>query len=118
MFFIQKAVIFLLFVRCALMSSINSQPIYNYHFCEDQSNNSSDASFESNLTVLLGSLSSKASQNISFYNDTSNGIYGLFPCRVMSTLVPAKAVSAMRLKISQVGVHLIELPSSGSINAC
>jgi hypothetical protein len=81
MFFIQKAVIFLLFVGCALMSSINSQPIYNYHFCEDQSNNSSDASFESNLTVLLGSLSSKASQNISFYNDSSNGIYGLFLCR-------------------------------------
>ena len=81
MFFIQKAVLFLLFVGCALMSSINSQPIYNYHFCEDQSNNSSDPSFESNLTVLLGSLSSKASQNISFYNDTSNGIYGLFLCR-------------------------------------
>ncbi|XP_059436930.1 cysteine-rich receptor-like protein kinase 25 [Corylus avellana] len=66
---------------CALMSSINSKPTYNYHFCEDQSNNSSDASFESNLTDLLGSLPSKACQNISFYNDTSNGIYGLFLCR-------------------------------------
>ncbi|XP_059436933.1 cysteine-rich receptor-like protein kinase 44 [Corylus avellana] len=64
------------------MSSINSQPItYIYHVCEDQANNSSDASFESNLTVLLGSLSSKASENNSFYNDTSNGIYGLFLCR-------------------------------------
>jgi hypothetical protein len=56
MFFIQKAVIFLLFVGCALMNSINSQPTYNYHFCEDQSNNSSDVSFESNLTVLHAGL--------------------------------------------------------------
>ncbi|XP_059440342.1 cysteine-rich receptor-like protein kinase 10 [Corylus avellana] len=82
MFFIQKAFLFLLFAGCALMSSINSQPItYNRHYCGDQPNNSSDASFESNLTVLLGSLSSKASQSISFYNNTSNGIYGLFLCR-------------------------------------
>ncbi|XP_062161843.1 cysteine-rich repeat secretory protein 1-like [Alnus glutinosa] len=63
------------------MSSINSEPTYNYHYCLDQSNETPNTSFQSNLTVLLGSLSSKASQSYSFYNDTSNGIYGLFLCR-------------------------------------
>jgi hypothetical protein len=81
MFLPRKAFFFLLFVGCALIGSINSEPTYNYRYCLDQSNNSSDASFQSYLKVLLGSLSSKASQNKSFYNDTSNGIYGLFLCR-------------------------------------
>ena len=82
MFFFQKAFfLLLLFVGCALIGSINSQPTYNYHACEDQSNETRNTSFESNLTVVLGSLSSKASQNNNFYNYTSNGIYGLFLCR-------------------------------------
>jgi len=81
MFLPQKAFFFLLFVGCALISSINSEPTYNYHYCLDQSNNSSDASFQSYLKVLLGSLSSKASEKNSFYNNASNGIYGLFLCR-------------------------------------
>ncbi|KAG2684201.1 hypothetical protein I3760_10G066200, partial [Carya illinoinensis] len=45
------------------------------------SNQTANASYASDLTALLDSLSDKASQNISFYNDTSNGIYGLFLCR-------------------------------------
>jgi hypothetical protein len=81
MFFFQKAFFFLLVAGCWLMSSINSQPTYNYHYCLDQSNETPDTSFQSNLSVLLDSLSSKASQNNSFYNDTSNGIYSLFLCR-------------------------------------
>jgi hypothetical protein len=61
-----------------MISSINSQPTYNYHSC---SNNSPNTSFESNLKVLLGALSTKASENYSFYNHSSNGIYALFLCR-------------------------------------
>ncbi|KAG2697861.1 hypothetical protein I3760_07G124700 [Carya illinoinensis] len=54
----------------------------NWHRCyPDASNQTANASYASDLTALLDSLSDKASQNISFYNDTSNGIYGLFLCR-------------------------------------
>ncbi|KAM4101967.1 hypothetical protein ACB094_05G186600 [Castanea mollissima] len=72
----------LLFAVFSLTSSINSQPTYNDYICLDQSNQTTSANYQSNLTVLLNSLSSKASQNYSFYNDSSNiGIYGLFLCR-------------------------------------
>ncbi|XP_062160662.1 cysteine-rich receptor-like protein kinase 25 isoform X2 [Alnus glutinosa] len=81
MFLFQKAFLFLLFVGCVLIGSINSQPTYNYKFCEDPSNQTLVTSFQSSLTALLDSLSTKASENNSFYNDTSNGIYGLFLCR-------------------------------------
>ena len=72
----------LLFAVFSITSSINSQPTYNENKCLDQSNQTTSANYQSNLTVLLNSLSSKASQNYSFYNDSSNiGIYGLFLCR-------------------------------------
>nr|XP_023874188.1 LOW QUALITY PROTEIN: cysteine-rich receptor-like protein kinase 10 [Quercus suber] len=67
---------------CALTSSIHSQPTYNDHICLDQSNETSNTYYQSNLTVLLNSLSSKAYQNYSFYNENSSiGIYALFLCR-------------------------------------
>ncbi|KAL4597845.1 hypothetical protein ACB092_11G017700 [Castanea dentata] len=82
-----RAFLFLSLVVFALTSYINSQPepIYNYHYCSvglgslEQANDD----YLSNLTVLLDSLSSKASQNYSFYKAISNktGIYGLFLCR-------------------------------------
>ncbi|GMY37089.1 cysteine-rich receptor-like protein kinase 10 [Fagus crenata] len=66
----------------ALVSSINSEPFYYDHSCLDESNQAASANYNTNLTVLLDSLSSKASQNYSFYNECSNiGIYGLFLCR-------------------------------------
>ena len=64
-----------------MINSINSQPTYNYHSCRDESNDSPNTSFESNLKVLLGALSTKASENYSFYNHSSNGIYAFFLCR-------------------------------------
>ena len=82
-----RAFFFLSIVVFSLTSYINSQPepIYNYHYCSvglgslEQANDD----YLSNLTVLLDSLSSKASQNYSFYKAISNntGIYGLFLCR-------------------------------------
>ena len=77
-----KDFLLILFSVCALSSTINSQPTYDYHFCLDQSNETSNTYYQSNLTILLDSLSSKASQNYSFYNESSNiGIYALFLCR-------------------------------------
>jgi hypothetical protein len=78
-----RAFLLLLLVVFVLSSSINSQPItYNYLFCLDQSNKTANTNYKSNLTVLFDSLSTKASQNYSFYNESSNiGIYGLLLCR-------------------------------------
>ena len=78
-----RAFLLLLLVVFALSISINSQPItYNYHVCSDQSNKTANANYKPNLTVQLDSLSTKASQNYSFYNESFNiGIYGLFLCR-------------------------------------
>ena len=77
------AFLLILCVVFALSSSINSQPAaYATHSCLDQSNETANADYKSNLTVLLESLSSKASQNYSFYNESSNiGIHGLYLCR-------------------------------------
>ena len=74
-----RAFLLLILAVFALISSINSDP---YHSCLDESNQAASANYNTNLTVLLDSLSSKASQNYSFYNESSNiGIYGLFLCR-------------------------------------
>ena len=77
-----KDFLLILFSVYALSSSINSQPTYDYHFCLDQSNETSNTYFQSNLAVLLDSSSSKVSQNYSFYNESFNiGIYALFLCK-------------------------------------
>ncbi|KAA8519971.1 hypothetical protein F0562_014231 [Nyssa sinensis] len=44
------------------------------------SNNTANTSYQSNLSDLLGSLTSAAATN-TFYKNTSNGIYGLYLCR-------------------------------------
>ncbi|KAA8519980.1 hypothetical protein F0562_014236 [Nyssa sinensis] len=54
-------------------------PTYNYDFCLG-SNNTANTGYQSNLSDLLGSLSSAAATN-TFYKNTSNGIYGLYLCR-------------------------------------
>nr|POE83768.1 cysteine-rich repeat secretory protein 1 [Quercus suber] len=62
-------------------SSINSQPTLRLNDCYG-STGTANASYNSSLTALFESLSSKASQNNSFYNDSSNiGIYSLYLCR-------------------------------------
>ncbi|XVE87864.1 hypothetical protein DITRI_Ditri19aG0022500 [Diplodiscus trichospermus] len=55
-------------------------PTYNDHKCLGPANDTATASYKSNLTALLDSISSKASDH-SFYNDSLNGIYSLFLCR-------------------------------------
>ncbi|KAA8519373.1 hypothetical protein F0562_013629 [Nyssa sinensis] len=61
-----------------LISSSYGQPTYNYHYCSGSNN--TNAGYQSNLRVLLGSLSSAAATD-TFYKNTSNGIYGLYLCR-------------------------------------
>ncbi|KAE8707493.1 hypothetical protein F3Y22_tig00110383pilonHSYRG00051 [Hibiscus syriacus] len=64
-----------------LISSIACQSAtYNNHSCLGPGNETATAGYKSNLTVLLDSVSSKASDK-SFYNDSLNGIYSLFLCR-------------------------------------
>ncbi|KAJ6416430.1 hypothetical protein OIU84_002315 [Salix udensis] len=70
----------LLITIITLISSTASQPTYTYLFCSDPQNSTENANYDSNLSALLSSLSSKASLN-SFYQDSSNGIYSLYLCR-------------------------------------
>jgi len=83
MFSLHNSTAFLLqlFAVFVVTSSINSQPIFSLNNCYGTTG-TANASYNSNLASLLESLSSKASQNYSFYNDSSNiSIYGLYLCR-------------------------------------
>ncbi|KAK9273326.1 hypothetical protein L1049_018135 [Liquidambar formosana] len=76
-----KAFLLLLLSISVLITSINTQPTYNYNLCLGPSNDTANTSYTTNLSALLGSLSSKATL-YSFYNQTSNQqIYSLFLCR-------------------------------------
>eukprot|EP00261_Vitis_vinifera_P017328 XP_010646959.1 PREDICTED: cysteine-rich receptor-like protein kinase 25 [Vitis vinifera] len=59
---------------------INAQPIYDYHLRQGQDGDTANRNFETNLSSLLDSVSSKASLH-KFYNDSSNQIYSLYQCR-------------------------------------
>ncbi|XP_021294093.1 cysteine-rich receptor-like protein kinase 10 isoform X2 [Herrania umbratica] len=76
-----KAFLLFLITISALTSFITCQsPTYSYHYCLGPDNDTATAGYKSNLTDVLDSISSKAS-NDSFYNDSLNGIYSLFLCR-------------------------------------
>ncbi|KAK8601084.1 hypothetical protein V6N12_050928 [Hibiscus sabdariffa] len=67
--------------KVGLPSFIACQSVtYNDHACLGPGNETATAGYISNLTLLLDSMSSKASDK-SFYNDSLNGIYSLFLCR-------------------------------------
>ncbi|KAL7212042.1 hypothetical protein ACSBR2_014828 [Camellia fascicularis] len=79
-----------------MISSVFGQPTYNYH-CSANYNNDT-----ANLRTLLSSLSSKAADNNTFYNDTSNNMYGLYLCRGdVSTDMYHLCVEAAIQKIQQ-----------------
>ncbi|KAL4628573.1 hypothetical protein ACB092_05G249200 [Castanea dentata] len=83
MFSLYNSTTFLLqlFAVFAFTSSINSQPTLRLNDCYGTTG-TANASYNSNLARLFESLSSKASQNYSFYSDSSNiGIYSLYLCR-------------------------------------
>ncbi|XP_030970765.1 cysteine-rich receptor-like protein kinase 10 [Quercus lobata] len=83
MFSLHNYIVFLLllFAFLTLTSSINSQPTLRHNDCYG-STGTANASYNSSLTAVFESLSSKASQNYSFYNESSNiSIYSLYLCR-------------------------------------
>nr|POF07756.1 cysteine-rich receptor-like protein kinase 25 [Quercus suber] len=75
-------------VVLSLLSSIISEaaPTYQFHYCSDETFNP-NSTYQSNLNLLLSSLSSNSSIESGFYNITvgqnssNNTIYGLFLCR-------------------------------------
>ncbi|XP_017978394.1 PREDICTED: cysteine-rich repeat secretory protein 38 [Theobroma cacao] len=76
-----KTFLFFLITISGLTSFIICQsPTYSYHYCLGPDNDTATAGYKSNLTDVLDSISSKASDH-SFYNDSLNGIYSLFLCR-------------------------------------
>jgi hypothetical protein len=119
MFLFQKAFLFLFFVGCALIGSINSEPtlqlrtIVKINLTIPPTLLSNQTSMSCWVLYPLKLPKTTASTTIPLMAST-----GSSSAEVMLTLVPAKAVSAMRVNISQVSVHLIQLPSSGSMNAC
>ena len=83
MFDIQDTRVFPLLILISifsLISFINAQPNYDYHLCQGQDGDTANSNFETNLSSLLDSLSSKASL-YNFYNDSFNQIYSLYQCR-------------------------------------
>ncbi|GMP72831.1 hypothetical protein CsSME_00030732 [Camellia sinensis var. sinensis] len=90
-----------------MISSVFGQPTYTY-YCSVNYNNDT-----ANLRTLLGSLSSKAADNNTFYNDTSNNMYGLY-----FQLTCAIYVWRLQFKISNNYVNLIIGQSYGTMSAC
>ncbi|KAL7212041.1 hypothetical protein ACSBR2_014827 [Camellia fascicularis] len=78
------------------ISSVFGQPTYNYHFCSNTTYN------DTAIKTLLGSLSSKAAHNNSFYKDISNDLHGLYQCRGdVATDMCQKCVEAAIQEIQQ-----------------
>ncbi|KAJ4976724.1 hypothetical protein NE237_001830 [Protea cynaroides] len=88
---IPRSTIVLLFFFIALSSLVRfsscADPEYLYHYCENTTLFESNGTYQSNLKILLSSLSSNATSNSNnaYRNATaghgSNAIYGLYYCR-------------------------------------
>ncbi|XP_062013387.1 cysteine-rich receptor-like protein kinase 25 [Rosa rugosa] len=72
-----------------LSASVEAQaPTYRYHFCSNTTNFTPNGSYQSNLNLLLSSLTSNATRDIGFYyttagvqGSTAEVVYGSFLCR-------------------------------------
>ncbi|KAK7280208.1 hypothetical protein RJT34_25270 [Clitoria ternatea] len=69
-----------------LLFPTKAAPIYSSHFCTNSTKYQPNSTFQTNLNLLLSSLSSNATKGIHFYkteigNDAPNTIKGLFLCR-------------------------------------
>ncbi|QCD95111.1 somatic embryogenesis receptor kinase 1 [Vigna unguiculata] len=83
-FFLFILVSFLTFATAHAQS--DSDPVYLFHNCP-MGNTTDGSTFQSNLNILLSSLSDNAPDNNGFYNNTVSGqnpsdsVFGLFMCR-------------------------------------
>ncbi|WVY96358.1 hypothetical protein V8G54_028509 [Vigna mungo] len=80
-----SSVFFFLFTSSFFFST-KATPIYSSHVCTDSTKNQPNITFQTNLNLLLSSLSSKATQATQFYKttiatQTPNPVKGLFLCR-------------------------------------
>ncbi|TKY51083.1 Cysteine-rich receptor protein kinase 25 [Spatholobus suberectus] len=75
-----------LFLFSSLLLLTKAAPIYSSHYCTDSSNYQPNSTFQTNLNLLLSSLSSNATEGTHFYkttigSETPNAVKGLFLCR-------------------------------------
>ncbi|KAF8395510.1 hypothetical protein HHK36_019458 [Tetracentron sinense] len=74
----------LLLILC-LISSSNADPTYISHVCPNTTTYTPNSTYQTNLNLLLSSLSSSATASDGFYNITTgktpNIVYGLFLCQ-------------------------------------
>ncbi|KAJ8761366.1 hypothetical protein K2173_001496 [Erythroxylum novogranatense] len=83
MFRLAKSFAFLVLLIIAsflLLTFVDCQPTFVDNDCSRSANDTADSNYSSRLSVLLNYLSSNSSSN-SFYQSSSNGIYGLYLCR-------------------------------------
>ncbi|KAK7391015.1 hypothetical protein VNO78_19293 [Psophocarpus tetragonolobus] len=78
--------LFFFFLFSPLLFSTKATAIYSSHVCTDSNKYQANSTFQSNLNLLLSSLSSNATEGSHFYrttidSDTTNAINGLFLCR-------------------------------------
>ncbi|KAL5195001.1 Cysteine-rich receptor-like protein kinase 25 [Glycine soja] len=76
----------LFFLLSFLIFPTKAAPIYSYHACTNSSKYQPNSTFQTNLNLLLSSLSSNATQGVHFYktavgSETPNAVKGLFLCR-------------------------------------
>ena len=98
----------------SLISCINAQPIYDYHLHQGQDGDTGN--FETNLSSLLDSVSSKASLHNSTMTPLTKSTVST-NAEAMSTLSPAALVWKLQLKKSKSDASLIKKRSYGSMLA-
>ncbi|XP_027937069.1 cysteine-rich receptor-like protein kinase 25 [Vigna unguiculata] len=74
------------FLFSSFFFSTKATPIYSSHVCTHSTTNQPNTTFQTNLNLLLSSLSSKATEATQFYKttiatETPNSVKGLFLCR-------------------------------------
>uniref|UniRef100_A0A2N9F8P8 Cysteine-rich receptor-like protein kinase 25 n=1 Tax=Fagus sylvatica TaxID=28930 RepID=A0A2N9F8P8_FAGSY len=83
-------------------------PTYRFHYCSNETTFTPNSTYQSNLNLLLSSLSSNATNQSGFYNTTvgqnpSNIVYGLFLCRgdVTTEVCHDCVATAIRNRVQQ-----------------
>lgn len=82
-----KALVVLSILGFLSISIEAQEPAYRYHFCSNTTNFTPNSTYQSNLNLLLSSLTSNATRDIGFYyttvgsQETTAEVYGSFYCR-------------------------------------
>lgn len=120
----RDSVLLFLFTVCAIIISINSQPespMYNWHRCDPI-----QMPLIKQPTLLTHQISqpfwilcrTKLPKTLASTTTLLMASTASSSAEVMFLMIPAIAVSDMRVKTLQVSVHPTQMRSSGSINVC